>query len=175
MIRSLPAVADEALAPVRTALRAAARADAAAVLRKAQQEKSDLLADARRTADEIEATARAEGAADATAAVTARLAQSRRDARRTVLSAQRELFDELRRRCRAAATALAESPGYEELRRRLTERALAQLGPDATVTESRGGGVLASAGSRRLDLSLPTLAERALDRSGAEVARLWTP
>jgi vacuolar-type H+-ATPase subunit E/Vma4 len=156
-------------------LRAAARGDAAAVLRTAELEKDELLAEARRTADDMVAAARTEGEADATAAVTARLAQSRRDARRTVLKAQRELYDELRRRCRAAATALAESPGYEELRRRLTERALAQLGPDTTVTDSHDGGVLASAGSRRLDLSLPMLAERALGRSSAEVTRLWTP
>jgi len=172
--RPLPAAADAALDPVRTALRAAARADAAAVLRRAQQERDDLLAGARRTADEMVAAARTEGEADATAGVTARLAQSRRDARRAVLRAQRELFDELRQRCRAAAMALAEGPGSEELRRRLTERALAQLGADATVTDSRDGGILASAGSRRLYLSLPTLAERALDRSGAEVIRLWT-
>ena len=175
MSRSLSPVADAALDPVRTALRAAARADAAEVLRKAQQHQAELLAEARRIAEEMLATARVEGEAEATADVKARAAQSRRDARRTVLKAQRELYDDLRQRCRVAATALAEEPGSEELRRHLAERAVAQLGPDATVTDSGGGGVLASAGSRRLDLTLPTLAERALARSGAEVTGLWTP
>jgi hypothetical protein len=106
--------------------------------------------------------------------VNARLAQSRQDARRTLLRAQRDLYDELRQRCRTAAAALAESPGYEELRQQLAERALAQLGPGATVTDSGDGGVLASAGDRWLDLALPTLADRALERSGPEVAELWT-
>ncbi len=175
MSRPLSAAADSALEPVRTALLAAARADAAAVLRKAQQQKDELLADARRTADELVAAARAEGEADATAAVAARMVQSRRDARRTILAGQRELYDELRRRCRSAATALTESPEYEGLRRQLVERARDQLGSAATVTDSPDGGVLASAGSRRLDLRLPALADRALDGTGAEVARLWTP
>ena len=174
MSRPLTSIANAALDPVRTALRAAAHADAAEALRKAHQRTDELLADARRTADEILDTARADGEAEATAAVNVRLAQSRRDARRSMLTAQRELYDELRQRCRAAATALAEGPGYEELRAHLVERALAQLGSDATVTDCADGGVLASAGDRRLDLTLPTLAERALERSGAEVAELWT-
>lgn len=175
MSHPLTSVAETALDPVRTALRDAARAEAAEVLRQARQRQDDLLADARRTADEMLATARADGEAEATAAVNVRMAQSRRDARRSVLKAQRDLYDELRQRCHAAATALAESPGYEELRGHLAVRALAQLGSGATLTDSGRGGVLASAGDRRLDLTLPTLAERALERSGVEVAELWTP
>jgi vacuolar-type H+-ATPase subunit E/Vma4 len=174
MSRPLASMADAALEPVRTALRAAARTDAAEMLRNAHQRKDQLLADARRTADEMLAAARADGEAEATAVVKARLAQSRRDGRRSMLTAQRDLYDELRRRCRGAATALAETPGYEELRGHLAERALAQLGSGATVVDSADGGVLASAGDRQLDLTLPTLAERALERSGAEVAELWT-
>ena len=174
MSRPLPPAADAALDPVRTALRAAARADAAEVLRTARQHKDELLAVARRTADELLTTARADGEAEATAAVNARLARGRRDARRSVLTAQRDLYDELRRRCLAATTAVAGSPGYEDLRRQLVERAVAQLGSDLTITDSVDGGVLASAGDRWLDLTLPTLAERALERSGAEVAELWT-
>jgi len=33
---------------------------------------------------------------------------------------------------------------------------------------------VASAGTKRLDLSLPALADRALECSSAEVTRLWT-
>jgi len=174
MSKPLTAAADAALDPVRTALLAAARGDAAAVRQKAQREKTELLDDARRTADGLLATARAEGAADASAAVAARMTQSRRDARRAILAAQRELYDELRRRCRAAATGLAESPEYEGFRRHLAEQAQARLGSETTVTDSLEGGVVASAGSRRLDLSLPALADRALERSSAEVTGLWT-
>ncbi|MEI8406606.1 MULTISPECIES: V-type ATP synthase subunit E family protein [unclassified Kribbella] len=174
MSRPLTAAADAALDPVRSALLAAAHADAAAVRLKAQRQKDELLADARRTSAGMLAAARTDGQADATAAVAARMADSRREARRTVLAAQRELYDELRRRCRTAATGLAEEPDYAELRQQLVEAARAWLGTDAMVTDSPDGGVVASVGSRRLDLSLPALAERALDRSSVEVTALWT-
>jgi len=174
MNRPLSAEADAALEPVRTALRAVARAEADEVLRDARRRRKELLADARRTADEMLTAARADGESEATAAVNARLAQSRRDARRIVLRAQRDLYDELRQRCRVAAAGLAADPGHEELRRHLAARALAQLGPEATLCDSVDGGIVASAGSRRLDLTLPMLAEQALSRSGAEVAELWT-
>ncbi|MEV0283576.1 hypothetical protein AB0H36_05580 [Kribbella sp. NPDC050820] len=174
MSRPLPPIADHALDPVRDALRAAARADAAAVLRGAEDRRDAMLASARRTGDELVADARLEGEAEATAVLTARMANSRRDARRTVLAAQRELYVELRRRCRVAAVALVGSPDYERVRKSLVAHAEELLGPEATVTDSPDGGVLASAGSRRLDLSLPAMAERVVDRSGAEVAALWS-
>jgi vacuolar-type H+-ATPase subunit E/Vma4 len=174
MSRPLTAAADAALDPVRAALLATARRDAAAVRQKATRQQAELLTDARHVADTLLATARAEGAAEATASVATRTAQSRREARRALLAAQRELYDELRRRCRAAATGLVESPDYEGIRRQLVEQAQARLGPDATVTDSPGSGVVASAGTKRLDLSLPALADRALECSSAEVTRLWT-
>ncbi|MFE3644161.1 hypothetical protein ACFXOM_24710, partial [Streptomyces sp. NPDC059169] len=49
------------------------------------------------------------------------------------------------------------------------------LGPDAVITDCAGGGVLAEAPGRRVDLSLATLADRALERNGAEVELLWAP
>ncbi|MFI7063589.1 hypothetical protein ACIBL3_21570 [Kribbella sp. NPDC050124] len=174
MSRPLPSPADAALDPVRDALLAAARADAAAELRDAESRRDTLLADARRTADELVADARVKGEAEATVLLTARMADSRRDARRTVLAAQRALYDELRRRCRLAAVALVRRPDYEQLRKRLVAQAEDLLGPGAAVTDSPDGGVLASAGTRRLDLSLPALVDRVVDRSGTEVAELWT-
>ncbi|WP_350275738.1 V-type ATP synthase subunit E family protein [Kribbella sp. HUAS MG21] len=174
MSRPLTAAADAALGPVRSALLTAARADAAAILGGAEAQRGELLGQAQRTAAELIAEARSTGAADATALLAIRLAQSRREARRSALTAQRELYDELRRRCRAAASALAESSEYEGIRRRLVDMAREQLGPEAVIEDSPGGGVVASAGSRRMDLSLPALADRALERSGPEVAALWT-
>ncbi|GAA1599235.1 MULTISPECIES: V-type ATP synthase subunit E family protein [Kribbella] len=175
MRNQLPAAADAALGTVRSALLAAARADAAVVLRDAESQRDELLEQARRTAEQIVADARAEGEADATASVAIRLAQSRREARRSALSAQRELYEELCHRCRAAASALATTPEYEGLRRQLIEEARRQLGPETVIAESPAGGIVASAGAERVDLSLPTLADRALDRSAPEVAGLWTP
>lgn len=174
MSRPLTTAADAALAPVRAALLAAARADAADVLRNAESRRSELLERARRTAEELVADARATGEAAAQASVGVRLAQSRREARSSVLSAQRELYDELRLRCRAAASALTGTAEYEGLRRQLIDKARRELGPEAVVEESPDGGIVASAGTERVDLSLPALADRALDRSGAEVAGLWT-
>lgn len=174
MSRPLSTAADAALDPVRTALLAAARADAADVLRTAESERDSLLEQARRTAAKLLTEARAAGEADARATLAGRLAQSRREARRSALSAQRALYDELRRRCRAAASALAGTPEYAALRQQLIDVARERLGPDAVVVESPNGGILASAGNDRVDLSLPTLADRALERSGPEVAELWT-
>ncbi|NIL53938.1 hypothetical protein HBK87_25785 [Streptomyces sp. 2BBP-J2] len=56
---------------------------------------------------------------------------------------------------------------------RLGHRARVLLGPGAEVTGHPEGGVLARAPGRRADLSLPALAERALDRLGGEVRTLW--
>lgn len=174
MSRPLSVEGDAALGPVRAALLAAARADAAKVVQEAESQRDELLARARRTADELVAAARAAGEADASATLAARIAQSRREARRSVLIAQRDLYDELRRRCRAAASALAGTPEYEAMRRRLVDEARQELGPEATIGDSPDGGIVATAGSERVDLSLPALADRALDRSGPEVAGLWT-
>jgi hypothetical protein len=82
---------------------------------------------------------------------------------------------------------------YEELRRRVTEgvlhapadraalrslleaRARAVLGPGASVTAAADGGVLAKAPGLRVDLTLTSLAERALERAGPEAETLWAP
>ncbi|MGW5192813.1 hypothetical protein ACWEOO_26450, partial [Kribbella sp. NPDC004138] len=116
----------------------------------------------------------AAGDATATAALAVRLARSRREARRSALSAQRGLYEELRRRCRQAAASIAGTAEYELLRRRLVDRAREQVGMEADVVDSPDGGILASVGSTRVDLSLPALADRALEQSGPEVAALWT-
>jgi len=172
--RPLSAAADAALEPVRVALLAAARAEAAEVARQAEVQSSRLREEARCAADRMIADARAAGEATATAALAVRLARSRREARRSALSAQHGLYEELRRRCRQAAASIAGTAEYELLRRRLVDRAREQLGMEADVVDSPDGGILASVGSRRVDLSLPALADRALARSGPEVAALWT-
>ena len=52
---------------------------------------------------------------------------------------------------------------------------LLQAVGSAEVTEHSEGGVVARAPGRRVDLSLPALADRALDRLGGEVRALWEP
>ena len=70
---------------------------------------------------------------------------------------------------------LRRTDDYAALRERLERLARALLGPDAEVTGHPEGGVVARAPGRRVDLSLPALADRALDRLGGEVRALWEP
>jgi hypothetical protein len=74
---------------------------------------------------------------------------------------------------REAAAGLTADPRYPELVARLTGLCRQLLGPDALVSESLEGGVFAEAGPRRLDLSLPVLAEMTLDAMPA-ARELWT-
>lgn len=164
---------DAALAPVRAALIAAAETDAAALLAAADTG-DGAVAEARARAAKLVADARAEGAADAAAVLAADSARAHRDGRRIVLAAKKEAYEQLRRQARAAATALREDPAYERLRDRLAARATALLGPGVTITEHPDGGVVGSVRGRRCDLSLPAIADRAVDALGPEVERLWT-
>ena len=173
MIAILPAGSVAALAPVRSKLQAQAEAEAQTTLDQARGQAGRIRAEARARAAGILADSRAEGEEQARAAVAARVVRRRREARDVVLSVQRDLYDELRRASRDVAQALRDSPDYPEILRRLTERAVAAMGQAAAVQESPDGGIVAEAGSRRLDLSLPVLAEREVDRLGAEVERLW--
>lgn len=173
MTATLPAGSAAALAPVQSKLRAQAEADAQTRLDQARHQADQIRAEAQARAAGILADSRAEGEEQARAAVAARVVRRRREARDVVLSVRRELYDELRRASRDAARALCDDPDYPEILRRLTERAVAAMGPEASVQESPDGGVVAQAGSRRFDLSLPVLAEREVDRLGAEVERLW--
>ena len=157
----LPQRSATALAPVRGSLLTAAQKEAADIRRDASEQALALLHTARR-----EATARS-GAA-------LRSARVRRQGHETVLARQNALRLELRRQVRESAAALRTDPRYPPLLTRLTEQSHALLGPDATVAESPDGGVVAEAGSRRLDLSLPTLATRTLESMTQEVRQLWT-
>lgn len=165
----------EALEPVRTALLDRARADADATGRRAAAEAATALGQARARAAEIVAAARADGRRDAETVRARDASRADREARETVLRAQREAYDRLRRDALSRVCALRDDPGYPALLDRLRDRAAAALGNGAVVHEHPDGGIVAEAAGRRLDLSLPALADRAVDDLGAEVTRLWTP
>jgi vacuolar-type H+-ATPase subunit E/Vma4 len=173
VIATLPAGSVAALEPVQSKLHAQAEAEAHTRLDQARDQAGRIRTEARARAAGILADSRAEGEEQARAAVAARVVRRRREARDVVLSVRRDLYDELRRASRDAARALRDSPDYPQILRLLTERAVAAMGADVAVQESPDGGVVAVAGSRRLDLSLPVLAEREVDRLGSEVERLW--
>ncbi|MDN3027950.1 V-type ATP synthase subunit E family protein [Streptomyces sp. S.PB5] len=170
-----PAETATALAPVRDRLLEEAAADAQALLTAAAEDAASLLRDAEARAAGILAEARSQGAADAETARRAVHAQARRAARARELAARRECWEELRRQVVEGVEALRDTDAYPHLRERLAARVRQLLGPDALVTEAPGGGIVGEAPGRRLDLSLATLAERALERTGAEVEQLWAP
>ena len=100
--------------------------------------------------------------------------RGRQQARSIVLSAQREAHEELRGQVLDAARGLRDEPGYERLLRRLTAMASRAAGPDATVTTSPAGGVVARSREVLVDCTLPRLAGLAVDALGDQVRELWT-
>lgn len=158
MSERLPADAVTALAPVREALLAAAHTDAQATAQSAEWRAVDSLAAARRAAAGLVATDQA---------------RARRQARAVVLTAQRDLYDELRACSRAAVARLRDDPDYPRMLARLSDRARAALGSAAVLGEPEDGGIVATDGVRRVDFSLPTLADRAFDASAVQIRRSW--
>jgi vacuolar-type H+-ATPase subunit E/Vma4 len=171
----LPAGSDAALESVRYALRRQAESEAGRLAADARRQAEALLSAARKEASDIRAAAARQGAEAARTEAAGRSARVRREARRTVLAQQETLRSELFRQVLDQARDLRSDARYPQMLRRLAERADALLGPMASVTESYKGGVTATAGSRHLDLSLPALAEQALESHAGEVHRLWDP
>lgn len=170
----LPPGSDSTLAPLRESMLAAARATAADIRDNALEQAQALLNAAQVEADKIRATAASDGEAAARSEATMRSARVRRQAHETVLTQRSALRLTLQGQVRESAMALRTAPQYPRLLARLTERSQVLLGPDAIVTESPDGGVIAELGSRRLDLTLPTLAAETLDRMAPEVDGLWS-
>lgn len=165
---------ETALAPVRGSLLRAARQEAAEIRREAGQNASALMDTARREAERIRFAAVQEGTATARSEAVLRSARVRRRAHEMVLRRRSSLRLDLQRQVQASAVHLRTDPRYPALRARLIEQSHALLGREATVAESPEGGVIAEAGSRRLDLSLPVLATRTLESMAQEVSALWT-
>jgi vacuolar-type H+-ATPase subunit E/Vma4 len=156
-----PHVVDPAeLTSVRDALLQIARADAEAVLADADRETAELLASAEAEVAELLDRARARSREEAAELVAAQHSRMLREARSFELAARRSAYDALVAAAVVAVRArLADDP---EVLAALTARAHAELGPDATVTSSPDGGLVAEADGRRMGLPLTALAERAV-------------
>jgi len=165
---------ETALAPVRGSLLRAARQEAAGIRRDTAEHATALMDAARREAERIRSAAVEEGTATARSEAVLRSARVRRQAHETVLGRRSALRLHLQQQVRASAAELRTDPRYPALRARLIEQSHALLGWEAMVAESPEGGIIAEAGSRRLDLSLPALANRALESMSQEVRALWT-
>ncbi len=92
-----------------------------------------------------------------------------------MLSAKRQAYEELCAQVLDAVRGLRDEPGYERLLSRLTAMAVRAAGPDATVTASPAGGVVARSHRVRVDCTPPRLAGLAMDALGDQVRELWTP
>jgi len=173
-MKGLPRRSAAALAPVRGSLRTDARRQVEDIGGDTGEKALALVEEARREAGRMLLAAVQDGEATARLQVAIRSARVRRQAHERVLTRRNALWLELRRQVRESSVELRADPRYPALLARLTELARARLGPDARVDESPLGGVVAEAGSRRLDLSLPVLGTRTLESMTQEVRELWT-
>jgi vacuolar-type H+-ATPase subunit E/Vma4 len=162
------------LAPLVEALLSGARHDAEETVAGAQADADASIAHAQRQADSLRAEARAKGRADGEAVLAGERSRAERQARGILLAAQRQVHDEARGAARDAVSALRADPGYRDVLDALRERALRELGTPARVTEHPRGGIVATAGSRRVDYSFDALADDILDRLGPEVEGIWS-
>jgi len=162
-----------ALAPVRGYQLNQARGEADRVVVTARAEADGLLRQAREGAEHAVSQARDQGEADAAPRAAAERSRGHAQARAIVFGAQREAYDELYRRIRAAADGLRAEPDYPRLLARLSALAAQAAGPDATISYPSSGGVLAQSGQALVDCSLPRLAGQAVLALGDQVRDLW--
>jgi vacuolar-type H+-ATPase subunit E/Vma4 len=167
---------DEQLGPVRQALVDDATAEAERIRAEARERADARAAEAERdVAAEVAQVAERQAIASATHAEQER-ARARADAHATILGVREELRRDLLDTVRSAAMQLRDDDRYPALLDHLEAMARDQLGAEAHLERdpAGAGGVVASAGARRVDYTLPALAERALRDHGDEVASLWT-
>jgi vacuolar-type H+-ATPase subunit E/Vma4 len=166
---------EEQLAPVRTAVSSEAEAVAERLVEDARAAAERTVADARQDAERAIGARRAQLDAAARARAETALARARHEQRAAVLAAESELRDELARRVHVAVADLRDDPRFPELLDHLEQLAREQLGDGALVERDPdgAGGLVATAGGRRVDYRLDALATRAFDAVGAEVASLW--
>lgn len=156
--RPTSAALQEALAPVRDALLAEARADAEEVRERAREAVAGVLAAAEAEAETIRSSAHEDALEQARSLQEAAENHARRKAREVELRAQREAFDALAAGVRRSALAVLEEP---ELRDALEELARRAVGPDAELVRTEDGFVAAQPG-RRTEFSLTDLADAAV-------------
>jgi vacuolar-type H+-ATPase subunit E/Vma4 len=159
-----PLPRDEALAPLVSALLDRARQDAQDTLSDADRDAGAVVAGARAEADALLADARAKGVAEGAAVTAAARTRAEREARRILLETRSSTREDLRHAVREAVAELRHDPQYPRILEALRARAAQELGPEVTVTVLEGGGIVAEAGSRRLDYSLTALADDLMDR-----------
>jgi vacuolar-type H+-ATPase subunit E/Vma4 len=171
-----PETLSDVLEPVRQALLGDARAEADRIASVATHCAKEVVAAAKTEADAEVERARHRAALSATAHADQILARVSNDAHRVELDTQEELRRELIDDVHTSARDIRRDPRYPALLDHLESLARSQLGAGAIIERDPhpDGGIVAVAGSRRVDYRLPVLANRALDTLADDVAELWT-
>lgn len=160
--------------PLRRSLLATVTEDTTADHERWRARRAARLADAHREAEATVRRAREEAEAQAAVAVARRRVRAEREHRSLVLQAERDVYDRFRLRALEEARARRDTDAYAALLERLTAIARAQLGEGCSIEEDRiDGGILAVAGSRRVDYTLPTLVDRLIASMGSRAEELW--
>lgn len=163
-----------ALQPVRAELLSRAAADADRMIADARAEADRIIEQGNEKARQVTERARAAGEAAGASRAAAQQAALQRGLRREVLAAKDDAYQQWRRRAREAVLRLRDEPDYPRRCQTLRDAAAAVLGDDAEVTEHPDGGIVAQLGTRRMDLSLPAIADRALDEVAVNLGELWS-
>ena len=162
---------DDALAPLRAALLAHARAAADGVIARADAEAAGVIDKARAETDAQLAEARARGAADARARLRSEHGRLQRDSRRALLRAQRWAYDELVHTSTDTVRRLLADPATQDrLARGLRDR----LGGDVVIGATPDGGLCARRpDGKAIEASVDVLVAQAVARLDLE--DLWAP
>ncbi len=173
---SAPRTLVQALEPVRDALLADAETEAERIVAAAADAAHEIIATATAEADAVVEQARHRAERSARAHTDMVLARTRNDAHRVVLDTQHQLNRRLIDDVHVAARDLRVDPRYPALLDHLESLARNQLGDTAVIERDPepDGGIVAEAGTSRVDYRLPILADRALDTLADDVAELWT-
>jgi vacuolar-type H+-ATPase subunit E/Vma4 len=164
--------ASVSLDPLREALLGEARQSAEDCRLRAARDARSILERAEADAWALLERARTEGEAAGELEAARERARAQSEARALVLGAKQALREQLKERALASAEELRREPRYRTLLEGLARKARAQLGEDAVLEmDAPGGGVVAQAGNRRVDYSLPVLVDRCLARIDIDLDR----
>lgn len=145
------------------------RSRAESIVASAREAATKMLAQAEVEAAAETETAQREGEQSADLDTGRDWTGARRHARGIVLSAQRDVYGELRLMC---ADAVRRNPRFAELQLAVADRALRRLGPGAGVVVE-GDTVVVARKHRRVRWAVTDTVDESLQRLGDEVAALW--
>lgn len=161
----------QSLDPLRTALLAAAHAEAEQLRLSAAEEGRALVGSAREEAARVLEAARAEGEAGGNELAARAALLSEQRARAVVLEAQHAAYRQL---VEAAGRAVARALREPDRRTALACALRTRLGGEAEVADTADGGLRAQApDGRTVDGSVASLVARAME--GLDLEQLWSP